>query len=134
MASRTGGTRKEWTNGVARKKLSFRFLTNGASDPATIYDAGDVVATIALSATGRYLITLRDAYKRLLSAQATIQASSATALFAQFGDFSNEGTTTAFTCILRMVNGSGTETNLAANGNNSVSVTLEFEDSSAVVS
>lgn len=133
MAARTGFNQVRG-NGVARKQVAFRFLANAGSDPATVYDAGDFVATVAWTATGTYLITLRDAYKRLINASATIQASSATALFTQFGDFSNEGTSSAFTAVLRLVNGSGTATNLAANANNSVSVVFDFEDSGAVVS
>jgi hypothetical protein len=133
MASRSGFNVLHG-NGVARKQVVFRFLGNSTSDPATIYDAGDFVATVTRSGVGTYLVTLRDAYKRLISAQATVQCSAATALFAQFGDFSNEGTSTAFTAVLRLVNGSGTATEMAANANNSVSVTLEFEDSGAVVS
>jgi hypothetical protein len=133
MASRTGGTRKKWCNGIDRKQVTLRFLTNAGLTPTTIYDPGDVVASVAWTATGTYLITLRDAYRRCLGAKATIQSTSAAATFPQFGDFSNEGTTTAFTAVFRIVNGSGSAADIAANANNSVTIEFEFEDSGALL-
>jgi hypothetical protein len=86
------------------------------------------VASITRSAQGTFLITLSDTYGRLISKQATIQMSSATDLVPQFGDISNVGTSTPPTIVIR-ANAVATATDIAANANNSISVTLVFDDS-----
>jgi hypothetical protein len=73
------------------------------------------------------LITLQETYKRLLSAQATIQMTTATDLVPQIGDVSNLGTATPVTVIVR-ANAVATPTDIAANANNSITLTLIFDD------
>lgn len=115
--------------GLARKpkRLDIRFFPAGAADPT--YSAQDTkgVASITRSVAGTWLITLQDTYKRLLSAQATIQMNAATDLVPQFGAVSNLATTSAVTLVLR-ANAVATATDIAANANNSISVSLIFDD------
>lgn len=116
--------------GLSRKPkiLNFRFFPAGASNPT--YSAQDTkgVASIVRNGTaGEWLITLKSPYKRLLSAQATIQMASATDLVPQFATIANVGTTSAVTLLLR-ANAVATPTDIAANANNSISCTLIFDD------
>jgi hypothetical protein len=115
--------------GLARKpkRLDIRFFPVAAADPTYSDQDTKGVASIALSATGTWLITLEDTYKRLLSAQATIQMAAATDLVPQFGAVSNLATTTPVTVVLR-ANAVATPTDIAADANNSISVTLIFDD------
>jgi hypothetical protein len=110
------------------RTLHIRFFPDTASPPT--YSAQDTkgVASIVLSTTGVWLITLKDTYKRLLSAHATIQMTTATDLVPQIGDVANLGTATPVTVVVR-ANAVATPTNIAANANNSISVTLTFDDS-----
>ncbi len=107
--------------------LNIRFFPVSAADPT--YSAQDTkgVTSIVLTTTGVWTITLQDSYKRLLSAQATIQMASATDLVPQFGAVSNLGTATPVTVVLR-ANAVATPTDIAANAANSISVTLIFDD------
>jgi hypothetical protein len=108
--------------------LNIRFFPVAAADPT--YSAQDTkgVAGIALTTTGVWTITLQDPYKRLLSAQATIQMASATGLVPQIGTVANLGTATPVTVVVR-ANAVATPTDIAANANNSISLTLIFDDS-----
>ena len=110
------------------QSLRIRFFPAGAGAPT--YSAQDTkgVATITRAAAGRFLITLQDTYKRLISASATVQMAAATDLVAQIGTVANVGTTSAVTVIVRL-NAAATETDMAADANNSVSVSLDFDDS-----
>ncbi len=125
----TQRTQYEPATTLSRKPrmLNIRFFPAGASDPT--YTAQDVkgVASITRSGTGTWLITLQDPYKRLLSAQATIQMSAATDLVPQFGAVANLGTSSNVTVTLR-ANAVATATDIAANANNSISVQLVFDD------
>jgi hypothetical protein len=115
---------------LARKPrmLNFRFFPAGAGNPTTTAQDVKGVASIVRNGTaGEWLITLQDTYKRLLSAQATIQMATATDLVPQFSTISNVGTTSAVTLLLR-ANAVATPTDIAANANNSISVTLIFDD------
>jgi len=127
MAQRT------WLSGIIGvlnrkpRMLNIRFFPNGTSDPT--YTAQDVkgVASITRSAQGTWLITLQDTYKRLLSAQATIQMAAATDLVPQIGSVANLGTTSAVTVTVR-ANAVATATDVAQNANNSITLTLIFDD------
>ncbi len=107
--------------------LNIRFFPVAAANPT--YSAQDTkgVASIVLTATGVWTITLQDSYKRLLSAQATIQMAAATDLVPQVGTVANLATTTPVTVVVR-ANAVATPTDIAANANNSISVTLIFDD------
>jgi hypothetical protein len=108
--------------------LNIRFFPAGTGNPTTTAQDIKGVASIVRNGTaGEWLITLQDSYKRLLSAQATIQMASATDLVPQFAAIANVGTTSPVTLLLR-ANAGATPTDIAANANNSVSVTLLFDD------
>ena len=116
--------------GLSRKPkmLNIRFFPAGASNPTTSAQDIKGVASIVRNGTaGVWLITLQDSYKRLLSAQATIQMSTATDLVPQIGDVANLGTATPVTLIVR-ANAVATPTDIAANANNSISLSLIFDD------
>lgn len=110
------------------KMLNIRFFPAGTSNPTTSAQDIKGVASIVRNGTaGVWLITLQDSYKRLLSAQATIQMTTATDLVPQIGDVANLGTATPVTLIVR-ANAVATPTDIAANANNSITVTLIFDD------
>lgn len=109
------------------RMLNIRFFPAGTSDPT--YSAQDVkgVASIGRSAQGTWLITLQDTYKRLLSAQATIQMAAATDLVPQIGTVANLASASPVTMTVR-ANAVATATDIAANANNSITLTLIFDD------
>lgn len=116
--------------GLSRKPkiLNFRFFPAGTGNPTTTAQDIKGVSSIVRNGTaGEWLITLKSPYKRLLSAQATIQMASATDLVPQFATIANVGTASAVTLLLR-ANAAATPTDIAANANNSISVTLIFDD------
>lgn len=125
-------TTQEGPRGYSRKPkiINLRFFPAGAGVPT--YSAQDTkgVASIVRNNAGEYLITLTDAYNRLISAQATIQMASATDLVPQFATISNLGTATPTTLLLR-ANAVATPTDIAANANNSISATLIFDDANS---
>jgi hypothetical protein len=113
--------------------INLTFYPQGTSDTAYTVAAGTLVggkgvASVARNATaGVWLITLQDSYKKLLSKWGSIQMASATDLTFQFGTIANLGTTSPVTVLVR-ANAVATPTDIAANANNSVSVTLRFSD------
>lgn len=125
----TQRTQYEPATTLSRKPrmLNIRFFPAGAGNPTSTAQDVKGVASITRNNAGEWLITLQDTYKRLLSAQATIQMATATDLVPQFATIANVGTTSAVTLLLR-ANAVATPTDIAANANNSISVTLIFDD------
>lgn len=108
--------------------VSMTFFPQGTSDPTFTASACKGVASIVRNGgAGEWLITLQDTHKRLLSKWGSIQMASATDLTFQFATIANVGTTSAVTVLVRALAGA-TPTDIAANANNSVSVTLLFSD------
>lgn len=131
MASRS--MKRGLTNGVQRKTIVFRFFPNGSSTSAlTLRDPDGFVASVIRSATaGKFTVTMRDAYYRVINITPTVQlAGDTTDLTAQWGTVSNEGTSTALSFVVRLLAGA-TNTDMASDPNNSVGITLEVEDSAA---
>lgn len=113
------------------KMLNIRFFPDTANNPT--YSAQDTkgVASIVRNGTaGEWLITLSDAYNRLLSAQATIQMATATDLVPQIATVANLATATPVTILVR-ANAVATPTDIAANANNSISLSLVFDDANS---
>jgi hypothetical protein len=114
-------------------EINLTFLPQGTSNTAYTVAAGTLVggkgvASVVRNATaGEWLITLQDSYKKLLSKYGSIQMASATDLTLQFATIANLGTTSAVTVLVRAL-AAATPTDIAANANNSVSVTLCFSD------
>lgn len=119
--------------GLARKPkvLHFRFFPAGAGNPTVAAQDSKGVASIVRNGTaGEWLITLQDNYRRLLSAQATIQMAAATDLVPQFATIStavNARGATVMTLLLR-ANAVAIPTDIAADANNSISVSLFLDD------
>lgn len=122
---------RPWVFGKAQKRIVGSFATNGASSPVASTIKGKGIASILRIGAGAFEITLDDPYYSVWGEYASVRAASAAALFTQFGAFSNVGTATPVSFVLRTVNGSGTGIDLAADANNRVSFEVMFEDSSA---
>ena len=104
------------------------FYPQNTSAPTVNENQTRGVSSIARTGAGVFLITLKHPYKRLVSKECSVQLSTAADLKAQFGDISNVGTSSAVTVVLRLI-AVATETDMAADANNSVSFTLAFADS-----
>jgi hypothetical protein len=57
--------------------LGINWATNGSSDPVASTITGRGVASVVLTSTGVYTVTLQDVYPSLLSATASVQLASA---------------------------------------------------------
>lgn len=107
--------------------LGFSFATNGSSDPVASTLTGRGVASVVLTSTGVYTITLQDVYPYLLSATASLQLASADDKVA-----ANIGAVdlNAKTIQVRLYDLSGAAlTNVAAATGNRVNVTLVLKNS-----
>jgi len=125
------------TGGVKPRTLRFRFYPQGTSTTAlttvagTLRDPGGLVANVTRTATaGVFTINLADPAYRIVGGQATVQVvANNVDLFAQFGTIT-EGSAANATAVVRLMTGT-TATDLSANANHSVLVTIDIEDSSA---
>jgi hypothetical protein len=122
--------------GPGSKKIKLRFFPNGTSTTAmtvaagTLITDGGVTSVTRTATAGKFTIQLSENYLKLLAGHATVQlAADTTDLHAQLGtvDLTASGGTTV---IVRLLT-STTNTDMSSNANNSVSVTLEFQDSDA---
>jgi hypothetical protein len=118
--------------GKKRTVISLKFFPNGTSNPAALVaqESRGVASVIRNAAAGVFLITLSDTWRKLISATATVQHTTAVDLVPQFGDVANFNTSTAPTLVLRL-NAGATPTDMTANANSSVSVQLIVSDSDA---
>lgn len=106
------------------------FFPQGTSNPTfTAANCKGVASIVRNGGAGEWLITLQDCYKRLLSKYGSIQLASAADLNLQFATIANLGSSTnaPVTVLVRALAGA-TPTDISANANNSVSVTLVFSD------
>lgn len=117
--------------GVRRKTVRVLILPQGAGgDPQWRSNGG--VADVTRSAAGDYLVTLEDAYHKLVGYDLSTQVSTlATEAHAKLGPVANVGTTTPVTAHVYVVDDASGAVDLAADANHSVSVALHFEDSKA---
>lgn len=122
-----GGLRR--TMGVQERLVSCKIFPNAGSAPSFTSQGG--VASVALSAAGKFTITCNDPFYSLASFQATyVDTSDSVDLYAQGGDVSNLGTANAVTAVVKLKTGA-TNTNAGAtDANRYISVDLCFEDSS----
>lgn len=115
---------KQGGNHYRHVTISGRFFPAGTGTVTT--GDGKVGWSITRSNTGIFSLVLDDLPPGVLVAQhATVQSTSAAALFPQFGAF----TATTGTQVIRLVNGSGTATDMSASADSSVSFCLEFSGS-----
>jgi hypothetical protein len=114
-------------------ELNVVFYPQGTSNTAYTVAAGTMVggkgvaSVVRNGSAGEWLITLQDSYKRLLKRGGSIQMAAATDLSLQFATIANVGTTSAPTILVRALAGA-TPTDIAANANNSISISLTFSD------
>lgn len=128
MASRIMDSPQEF--GKKRKTIKVLIFPNDTGVPTWRSCGG--VASVTRSQAGRFLITLQDAYAKFVGHELAMQTPNAGPFFPQLGTVSNVGTSTPVTAVVRVVNGSGTEGDTGPDANTSLSVTLDFEDSTAL--
>lgn len=110
--------------GIKLTQVFIRFYPNSTTDP-TYDDPGDAVASIAHSATGKYLITLNQAWQNLVNAQLSIQLDGDSEdLYPVMGDVDLSAKTIY---VLTKTGTSNTDSG-AADANQSVSVCLTFQE------
>lgn len=116
------------------KSVLLRIYPNGAGVPTFDHDGG--VASVVLSATGKYLVTLNDSYFKVVKAMAQYQcAGDAVDLYAQLGDFANVQHGPSFigtkgqpvTFVVKTKTGA-TNTDSAAAAQTCIFVEVVFED------
>jgi len=114
-------------------ELNVVFYPQGTSNTAYTVSAGTMVggkgiaSVVRNGSAGEWLITLQDSYKRLLKRGGSIQMAAATDLSLQFATIANVGTGSPPTILVRALAGA-TPTDIAANANNSISISLTFSD------
>lgn len=126
------------TNGVRRRVIVFRFFPQGSSTTplttaaGTLRDPGGFVANVTRTATaGKFIVTMNDAFYKVIAISPNVQISADTTdLTYQVGDVTNENTANPLSFVIRLLTGT-TNTDMAANANNSVMVQLEVEESAA---
>lgn len=119
------------TLGVREYCVRCKVFPNAASTPSFTSQGG--VASVALSATGKFTVTLSDPYYSLVSFQTTYtDTSDSVDLYAQGGDVSNlaSATQAAVTAVVKLKTGSSNTNAGATDANRYISVDLVFEDSS----
>lgn len=129
MSSRsmTGRTK---TFGVDEKAIRLKIYPDSSSTPSFTSQGG--VASVALSATGKFLVTFSDAYRSNVSAQCCYSTSADNVdLYAQLGAFANLATTTAATVIVKLKTATSNTNAAAAATDNYISCDFVFEDSAA---
>ena len=109
------------------RELHIRFFPAGAGAPTYAAQDSKGVASIVRNSAGEWLVTLQDTYKRLLSAQATIQMAAATDLVPQIATVANLASALPVTVIVRAL-AVAAPTDIAANANNSFMLSLFFDD------
>lgn len=115
---------------AAHKQVHLRIFPQGTGAP--VVRGGRGLVTVTRPGTGAFLITMKHSYRWLMGAAFTVQTASSTDLTPRLGAVSNENTSTPMTIAFRLEAGS-TPTDMSADANNSVFVTLTFEDSRTLV-
>jgi len=115
--------------GSGRVYLEFSFLANGASNPTGTngvgtVDGADAVASISLSATGTYTVTLKDNFNKIIYATAEIDDSVPDGAYATVGLVSGENTANPLVFKVYTRAAGGSATNMAANRRVQVSMAL----------
>lgn len=118
---------RDFTNTQALNRgvvvIAGSFAPDGSSAPTKVSGLG---YSVVHASQGVFTITFQDSYPALLSHTGTVRLSSAAARFVQFGDYNP----TAKTLVLRVIDGSGSAQDIAANANNIVSFECVFQNSS----
>ncbi len=110
------------------KLISGRFFPNGTSTSPLTFVGKGVASVVRTGSAGVFTVTLSEEYAQLISATATVQHTTAADLVAQFGAFSNVGTSNPVSFTLRVLAGA-TGTDITANADSSVFFQIVFNDS-----
>ena len=103
------GTYPSHSNGQGRVNLSFELLGGGAAaDLSLSTDAAQLVASATYSATGIFIVTMKDAWVSVVDASSGVDDTANDGAYATLGDITNEGTTTPLTFKLRFRSAGGT--------------------------
>lgn len=109
--------------------LAGSFAPNGASavDAASVLGRG--VTSVTRTGAGKFTVQCADTWRKIWSDVASVRVSAdATDIYAQTGDFSNVGSATAMSFVVKLKTGA-TNTDLTANANNRVSFMVLCNDS-----
>jgi hypothetical protein len=114
--------------------VAFRFFPDTANDPSTIYDPNGDIASIVHTSTGLFTVTLGYPVPRVMAATATLQlATVGVARDVKIGATSTtENTSSNLSFTVSVTNGASA-VDIAADPDNSISVALALETSTAGV-
>lgn len=113
---------------IRPKLISGRFFPNGTDNNPLTFTGKGVASVVRNATAGVFIITLLDSYAQVTSFTADVQHVTAADLETQFGAFSNVGTSTPVSFVLRVLAGA-TPTDITGNADSSVSFQILFNDS-----
>jgi hypothetical protein len=116
--------------GIDLKEVNVRFYPNGTGVPTWETEGG--IASVAWTATGKFLITLTDSFLKVRDAQVSYRDERDNVdLYAQLGPVSNEGTTSPVTIVVKLKTGTANTDTAAGAGarDRAVYCNFVFEDS-----
>ena len=121
-------------NGVERRSIAIAFFPNGAADPVNWYDPNGDVLSVTRTGQSAYLVTLNYPVQKVLSAVPGIQLAADADVTMQCRAFrSLEGSTSNMAIAVKAMTGAAAAAELAANADNSISLSLDLELSSVAV-
>lgn len=113
MANRTFYPSQNYGSG--RVYCEFNFLSNNTSSPVlTSVDGADVVASLSRSGAGVIVVTLKDAFNKVITASADLDDTANDGSYATIGGITNEGTATPLSFTVRTRVAAGTLTDFTA--------------------
>ncbi len=113
MANRTFYPSQSY--GSSRVYAEFLFDTNNTSTPLTsTLDGGDVVASFNRTGVGVIVVTLKDAFNKVIALDASLDDTANDGAYATVGNVTNEGTSTPIVFTIRTRAATGTLTDYAA--------------------
>jgi hypothetical protein len=107
-----------------RVYLEFELLGAGASAMTLGTDAAPWVASVSRSGTGVFVVTMKDAWSKVVFKAADIDDTANDGAYATIGNVTNEGTTSALVFTLRVRAAAGTAADPAAARKVGISLTL----------
>lgn len=118
------------TNRKKPRQVCLTIFPDGSSTPT--FKASWGVTSVALTATGKFTVTLTGQYWKLRAGHCTYGTSADDVdLYAQLGVIANLASSSAVTVVVKLKTGATNTDAAAAGADNRICVTLEFEDSSA---
>lgn len=116
-------------NGIIRRSVAVSFLFNGTSNPTDIRDPNGDVLSVVYGATATYTITMNYPVYNVLSMQASVQLASTADAEPQFGATSTleAGSSSNWAVTVSLLTGASAATPPAANADNRMHLTFEFE-------